>query len=416
MLTPATNWLAWNTAPPLLLSLAAMVLVYAWGMYRGGSKGRERRETFGPAFGIPASDEAGLQVALATPSLRSRSTPEAKRKGPPNGPMQPRPIMTHPAHLPQASVAQRRGWEVPERAEGVGRRRLHGQPGLSDSRLRAILYFAGAVVVLVIALVSPLDALGDSLFTAHMIQHLLLMLVAAPLLVLSEYPLALLRALPRAWSQRLVRGVNRSGALRRAWDVLNIPEVAWVIFTIEMWAWHSSSLYQAALRNETIHSLEHIGFVLSGMLFWWVLFKRTTAQHTHYGMAILYLFAASVQSGILGALMMFTSVPWYGFYASRVGAWGLTPLQDQQLAGLIMWIPGGAVFNVLTIGYFAAWWRALEERGKRQHSAFSPVANAPGSPLRSDGQLSATDESTASAPDTVQAMREPAAAEEPEAR
>ncbi len=273
MVTPATLWTAWNTAPSLLISLAAMVLIYARGMAGAG-----------------------------------------------NG-------------------------------------------------VRRTLCFAGAVLTLVVALVSPLDALCDSLFTAHMLQHLLLMLVAAPLLVLSEYPLALLRALPRAWAQRLVRGLNRSGGLRRVWDVLNIPGVAWLIFTLEMWVWHSSALYQAALHSEAIHSLEHIGFVLSGMLFWWVLFKHTAARQSHYGMAVLYLFAASVQSGVLGALMMFTSVPWYAFYATRVGAWGMTPLQDQQLAGLIMWIPGGAVFNVLTIGYFAAWWRALEERSGRKPSA-----------------------------------------------
>ncbi len=325
MLAPATIWLAWNTAPPLLLSLAAMALFYAWGMRRGRSKGGESQETSSPA-------------------------PTARWAPPPNAPTEREPIGAVSAHLGEEG----RGWLPPDTS------RRKGWP-------RQALCFAGAMLTLVVALVSPLDALGDSLFTAHMLQHLLLMLVAAPLLVLSEFPLALLRALPRAWAQRLVRGLNRSGMLRRVSDVLNIPAVAWLIFTIEMWVWHSSLLYQAALRNETIHSLEHIGFVLSGMLFWWVLFKHTTARHTQYGMAILYLFAASVQSGILGALMMFTSVPWYAFYASRVGAWGLTALQDQQLAGLIMWIPGGAVFNVLTIGYFAAWWRAMEERGKRQH-------------------------------------------------
>ncbi len=273
MLTPATIWRAWNTAPSLLISLAATVLVYAWGMHK------------------------------------------------------------------------------------------------ARSRPRAVACFAGAMLTLAVALVSPLDALGDALFTAHMLQHMVLLLVAAPLLVLSEYPVALLRALPSGWAQSLVRGLPRSGGLRRVWDALNMPAVAWLIFAIELWAWHSSALYEAALRSETLHALEHISFVLSGMLFWWVLFKRTTVRHTQYGMAVAYLFAASVQSGILGALMMFTTVPWYAFYASRVAAWGMTPIQDQQLAGLIMWIPGGALFNVLTIAYFAAWWRAMDERSTRRRSA-----------------------------------------------
>ncbi len=366
MLSPATIWMAWNTTPALLLSLAAMVLLYAWGMRRGHLDAARGRLLHG-------RNDRFLRP------LRPFRAP------PPNGPDRSLSAAAESAHL----------WE-----DGRG---LNERPPRNDKPLRRILCFAGAVVTLVVALVSPLDALGDSLFTAHMIQHLLLMLVAAPLLVLSEYPLALLRALPRAWAPRLVRGLNRSGALRRAWDVLNIPAVAWLIFTIEMWVWHSSSLYQAALRSETIHSLEHIGFVLSGMLFWWVLFKHTTARHTQYGMAILYLFTASVQSGILGALMMFTSVPWYAFYASRVGVWGLTPLQDQQLAGLIMWIPGGAVFNVLTIGYFAAWWRAMEERGKRQRSAFSRQLSA--SDEREDS-ITGERESPAK-PETVAAAEEP---------
>jgi putative membrane protein len=101
------------------------------------------------------------------------------------------------------------------------------------------------------------------------------------------------------------------------------------------------------------------------MLFWWVLLKPTTQDHVHYGLAIPYLFTTVLHSGVLRALMTFSSQPWYPYYAPLVGSWGLTPLQDQQLAGLIMWIPGGAVFSLLTIGYFAAWLRALEQRSIR---------------------------------------------------
>ncbi len=224
------------------------------------------------------------------------------------------------------------------------------------------LAFLGAMLSLVLALVSPLDALSGALFSAHMVQHLILMMITAPLLILGELPLAVVWAVPRRWAQALGHGLNRPGLLSRIWAALITPVSAWLLFAASMWVWHASTLYEAALRNETIHTLEHLGFLLTSMLFWWVLFRRTTEGHVHYGMLIVYLFTTMLHSTILGALMAFTSLPWYPSYAASVGAWGLTPLEDQQLAGLIMWVPGGVVFTLLTIGYFAAWFRALERR------------------------------------------------------
>src|SRR5947207_1193020 len=95
--------------------------------------------------------------------------------------------------------------------------------------------------------------------------------------------------------------------------------------------------------------VEHFGFVVAALVFWGVLFRHRHPDHLHYGLAVPFLFATTLQSGILGALMTFSSQAWYPYYAPLVGAWGLTPLQDQQLAGLIMWIPGGIVFALLTI-------------------------------------------------------------------
>ena len=132
-----------------------------------------------------------------------------------------------------------------------------------------------------------------------------------------------------------------------------------------MWLWHAPILYQAALRNGGIHTLEHLVFLVTALLFWWVLFEHSRPAYIHYGMTIPYLFLTVLQSGILGALMTFTSRPWYSYYAASDTRWGLTPLEDQQLAGVIMWLPGGAVFTLLTVGYFAAWLHALEERSVR---------------------------------------------------
>ena len=144
--------------------------------------------------------------------------------------------------------------------------------------------------------------------------------------------------------------------------MFNQPVFVWIVFTLAMWLWHAPLLYQAALHSELIHTLEHITFLIAAMLFWWILFKHNRPDHVHYGMTIPFLFLTVLQSGILGALMTFTERPWYPYYAAIANPFGLTPLQDQQLAGLIMWIPGGAVFTLLTIGFFAAWLRALERR------------------------------------------------------
>ncbi len=222
--------------------------------------------------------------------------------------------------------------------------------------------FVGAILVLVVALVSPLDALSETLFSAHMVQHLLLMLVAAPLLVISDFQLALLWALPRRRAQRLGSGFNQSRPASGTWQVLNHPVFVWILFTVTMWLWHAPVFYQAALHSEAIHTLEHLTFLITAMLFWWVLLKHNRPDHIHYAMAVPFLFLTVLQSGILGALMTFTSQPWYPYYATLTHPWGLAPLEDQQLAGLLMWVPGGAVFTLLTIGYFAAWLRALEQR------------------------------------------------------
>jgi putative membrane protein len=220
--------------------------------------------------------------------------------------------------------------------------------------------FVGAILVLVLALMSPLDALSHDLFSAHMVQHLLLMLVAAPLLVISDFQLALLWAFPRHRAQRIGSGFNQSRSVSGAWHAFNHPAFVWIVFTLAMWLWHAPLLYQAALGSEIVHTLEHVSFLITAMLFWWILFKHNRPDRIHYAMTIPFLFLTLLQSGILGALMTFTEQPWYPYYATLVQPWGLTPLQDQQLAGLIMWIPGGAVFTLLTMGYFAAWLRAME--------------------------------------------------------
>ena len=230
---------------------------------------------------------------------------------------------------------------------------------------RQYLSFAAALVSLLVAFVSPLDALSDALFTAHMVQHLILIMLTAPLLVMSNVPLAVLWALPRSQAQGLGFRWNQSAALSRIWQVLDHPIFAWLVFTITLWLWHAPKFFETALQDEGVHILEHVTFLGSAMLFWWALLKPSGQKHRQYAVAVVYLFTTVLQSAVLGALMTFTERPWYAYYADLSPAWGLTPMQDQQYAGLIMWMPGGAIFSLLTILYFAAWLRALEQRSIR---------------------------------------------------
>ena len=223
--------------------------------------------------------------------------------------------------------------------------------------------YAAGWLTLVIALVSPLHPWGNVLFSAHMTQHELLMLVAAPLLVLGRPLIPFLWALPRTTAREISRW-TKAGWWRATWLFVTAPFVAWLIHAVVLWSWHIPSLFQATLHNEWIHALQHSCFLLSALLFWWaVLHGRQRALG--FGAAVLYMFTTALHSGLLGALLTFARRVWYPMYSNTTAAWGLTPLEDQQLGGLIMWIPAGVVYIVAGLVLFAGW---LRESGKRAHS------------------------------------------------
>lgn len=220
--------------------------------------------------------------------------------------------------------------------------------------------FGGATATLLVALVSPVDALGTSLLSAHMAQHLLLLVVAPALLVLSAPGYAFAWALPRAARRGLAFVANSAAPLRVArklWSGLATPLGALLVSTGVVWAWHAPKLYQAALANEAVHVLEHLSFLAGAYLFWHVLIAPLGRHRVKGGAAAVVLFGASVQGSALGALMAFSPVPWYGAYAATTTAWGLTPLQDQQLAGVLMWMPLGLVYVLLACVLLWSWLR-----------------------------------------------------------
>lgn len=227
--------------------------------------------------------------------------------------------------------------------------------------------FACGWFALFVALVSPLHAWGRVLFSAHMTQHEVLMLVAAPLLVLGRPLVVFLWAFPVSWSRRL-GNFGKVRWVQRTWRLLTIPLVAWVVHAVALWIWHVPVLFEAVLQNEWVHTLQHLSFLISALLFWWALIHGPQGA-MGYGAAVLYLFTTSIHSGALGALITIAGSVWYPSYIPFTSSWGLTPLEDQQLGGLIMWIPAGLVYIIAGLALFAGWLRESDLRAARRERA-----------------------------------------------
>jgi cytochrome c oxidase assembly factor CtaG len=218
--------------------------------------------------------------------------------------------------------------------------------------------FGSGLLVVVLALESPLDPLSADLFAVHMVQHLLLILVAAPLLVLAAPLAGVLWGLPPDVRQ----GTLVLGRRLPAW--VSRPAIAVALHVLAVWAWHLPGLYDAAVANAWVHAAEHACFVGSAALFWWALLHRRRA----YGAAVLYVFAMAIQSTALGALLTFARSPWYTSHLATTAAWGLTALEDQQVAGLIMWVPGGLFYLAAALGLFGMWLKTDDAPGPALHT------------------------------------------------
>jgi putative membrane protein len=227
-------------------------------------------------------------------------------------------------------------------ARGVRALWRRGGTGRVVGEWRVASYFAG-LASLFIALVSPVDAIGAALFSMHMTQHLLLMMVAAPLIVLGDPVTVTLWALPLRWRRGVGLTFRRTRWLRAAWSALTIAPIAWTLHVVTLWLWHAPIFYEMALQSELVHEFEHATFFITALLFWWLLFAPH-GRRLNIGAKVAYLFAAMLQGTILGAVITFARHPWYWSYFGTTKAWGFTPLEDQQLAGLIMWIPAGLIY------------------------------------------------------------------------
>jgi putative membrane protein len=220
--------------------------------------------------------------------------------------------------------------------------------------------FTAALVALGLALLSPLDALSSALASAHMVQHLLLLLVAAPLLALSAPSSAILRGSPLAVRRASGRWRRRLGLTHGNLGVLRHPAAVWLLSAGVLWFWHAAAPYDAALDNELLHLVEHASFVVTAVLFWHVVVGVRGAARVSNGLGVLLVFAMAMQSVFLSVLLTFARTPWYSGYAVTTAPWGLDPLADQQLAGVIMWIPVGGIYLAVALALLVSWIRATE--------------------------------------------------------
>lgn len=224
---------------------------------------------------------------------------------------------------------------------------------------------AGGVAAILVALVSPLDALGAALFSAHMAQHMLLLLAAPLLLAASQPLLAALWALPPARRRELSRWWLHAHRPRRLWHALNHPLVVFGLFAAGLWTWHLPRLYDRALQSDLLHRLEHITFFGCAFLMWWCVLETGQRRGMSHPLAILLLFVTMIQSGALGVILTFGARPLYASHAPWVEAWGLTRLEDQQLAGVIMWVPMGTWLAISAFVLFGFWIRSASVRVER---------------------------------------------------
>jgi putative membrane protein len=223
-----------------------------------------------------------------------------------------------------------------------------------------VVSFTAGMLALTLTLLAPIHRLGSELFSAHMTQHELLMLIVAPLLVLGKPGTAMLWAMPVSMRSRLAR-VIKLPAVARSWSAISSPIAAWLIHGVTLWVWHVPVLFQATLNSEWVHAAQHASFLGTALLFWWALIEGHGGRMS-YGAAVAYVFTTAVHTSILGALLTCSSMLWYPIYAGRTAAWGLTALQDQQLGGLIMWVPAGLVYIAIGLWLFAGWLRESDRR------------------------------------------------------
>jgi putative membrane protein len=259
----------------------------------------------------------------------------------------------------------------------VGLRRLwkHAGRGRGINSKAAMSFFAGWLSLFV-ALIGPFHTLSEALFSAHMTQHEILMLVAAPLIILGRPQIAMVWAIPPRW-RLTVSDVKNDDLFEHIWRAMSASFAAFLIHAAALWIWHIPAMFDATLESDWVHAAQHVSFFGTALLFWWAIVNSSLDWKNSF-VGVLFLFLTSLHSGILGALLTFTREAWYPAYSGTTMAWGFTPLEDQQLGGLIMWVPAGLVYIGAGLVMFARLLADSEKRAVRNEQmllAGVPLSN-----------------------------------------
>ena len=232
---------------------------------------------------------------------------------------------------------------------------------------RTTLFFLG-LFALILALASGIELVAGDLFSVHMLQHMLLTIVAAPLLMLGAPIRPLLRGLPAVVRRAVIRPLAGASAVRGLMHLLRHPLVAVGIYVGGLYLWHWPSLYDAAVENPALHGLEHAHFMLGALLFWSVVIDPEPFKGTlPYAARIVYvLLAGAAQNTLLGGLLSFSTRVFYTHYAETAARLGVDALTDQRVGGAIMWVPGDAIFLIAASGAFFMWLDDEERQQRRR--------------------------------------------------
>jgi putative membrane protein len=221
-----------------------------------------------------------------------------------------------------------------------------------------------------VSLASPVDAIALELFSVHMLQHMLLLVVAAPLLLLGAPVRPLLRGLPLGIRRSVVRAVARNTAFRMLVHWARRPLIAAALYVVGLYAWHVPALYDAALDQPAVHIFEHLWFLGTALIFWSVVIDPVPFRATlPYPARIPFLLiVGAAQNTILGGLLAFSDRLLYAHYATTGAAYGIAPLSDQRLGGAVMWVPGDLIFLAAASLAFYHWLQSEEQAQRLRES------------------------------------------------
>lgn len=242
----------------------------------------------------------------------------------------------------------------------------------AGARWRPVAYLSG-ILLLAIALMSPIDVLGGQLLTMHMIQHVLLVMIIPPLLLLANPLPFLLWGMPKNVRLRASRILSSKSKFRFYLRKTTGPGLVWLVFVVFYWGWHDPNAYNLALQNGFIHDLEHLTFFLVSMLFWWHVIGAGPRIHRPLSPIgrFAYVLMGIPPNMLAGLAIVFASGPIYTYYESMPRIWGLSVMEDQKIGGVIMWVPGSMMYIMAGLILISRWLQQEEQKPALPQSAWA---------------------------------------------